>query len=210
MAFKLKPQDERFYTFFEESSEAICEAASILKAFFEDHSDPAAMLSRINEVEDQGDQIYLQTIDQINQSFITPFDREDILWVAQELNRVLDHIQGTMEKVVIYKVGTPKERYVLDMVNVLVKAAAEIQKAVVGLRNIRSSHKQIIQSCEKIRGYEHDADELYRAGIARLFQNTSNVVEIIKWKEIYEHLETTLDNCEAVSNALKGVAVKYV
>ena len=210
MAFKLKPQDERFFTYFENSAEAICEAAFILKAFFEEHGDPTAMLNRINEVEEQGDQIYMQTIEQINNSFITPFDREDILWLAQELNRVLDHIQGTMEKVVIYKVGKPKERYVLEMVNVLVKASGEIKRAVIRLRNIRSSHEEIIACCERIRAYEHECDDLYRAGIAILFETTENVVEIIKWKEIYEHLETTLDNCEAVSNVLKGVAVKYV
>lgn len=210
MVFKLKPQDELFFSFFENSADAICEAAFILKAFFENHSDAVAMLNRMNEVEDQGDQIYLETTEQINNSFVTPFDREDILWLAQELNRVLDHIQGTMEKVVIYKVGKPEENYARELVNVLVKASAEIKKAVIRLRNIRTSHHEIIDSCEKIRNYEHEADDLYRAGIATLFQKTTDVVEIIKWKEIYEHLETTLDNCEAVSNVLKGVAVKYV
>lgn len=210
MGIKLKPQNERFFNYFEDSSEAICEAAHILKAFFENHGDPAMNLDRINEVEHHGDKIFLKTIERINSSFITPFDREDILKLAQELNRVLDHIQGTMEKVVIYKAGQPKEKYVLDLVNVLEEAAEEIKTAVVCLRDIRANHKDIIESCEKIRAFEHDGDNLYRAGIARLFEKTENVIEIIKWKEIYEHLETTLDYCESVSNVIKGVAVKYV
>lgn len=210
MSIKLKPQDERFFTYFEDSAEAICEAANILKAFFENRGDPVINLDRINEVEHHGDRIFLKTIERINNSFITPFDREDILMLAQELNRVLDHVQGTMEKVVIYKAGQPKEAFVLDMVNVLEKAAEEIKTAVLCLRDIRGNHKEIIESCEKIRSFEHQGDNLYRAGIACLFEKTENVVEIIKWKEIYEHLETTLDYCETVSNVVKGVAVKYV
>ncbi|NLV22202.1 MAG: DUF47 domain-containing protein [Syntrophomonadaceae bacterium] len=210
MGIKLKPQDERFFEYFEDSTEAISEAAHILKAFFEDRSDPAMNLERINEVEHHGDRIFLKTIERINHSFITPFDREDILLLAQDLNRVLDHIQGTMEKVVIYKVGQPKERYVLDLVNVLVEATEEVKFAVRKLRELRVHHREIIESCEKIRAFEHQGDNLYRTGIASLFENTEDVIEIIKWKEIYEHLETTLDYCETVSNVIKGIAVKYV
>jgi len=210
LVFKLKPQDTRFFDYFEESAEAICEGADLLNRYFTEKGDPEAMLERINQVEDQGDQIYLDVMNQINNSFITPFDREDILWLAQELNRVLDHIQGTMEKMVIYKVGRPKEIYVPTMVSVLVKATEEIRQAVQWLRNNRSNNAQIIEACERIRAYEREGDDLYRAGIARLFEQTDDVVEIIKWKEIYEHLEATLDNCEAVSNVLKEIAVKYV
>ena len=210
MAFKLKPQDDRFFAFFESSAEAICEAAHILKNFFEDYSDPCLNLERINEVEHYGDRIFGETLEQINHSFITPFDREDILWLAQELNQVLDHIQGIMEKVVIFKVGQPRDLYILELVSVLEEAAEEIKTAVSCLRDLRANHRQIIQSCEKIRAYEHEGDNLYRTGIALLFDNTQDVVEIIKWKEIYEHLETTLDYCEGVSNVLKEVAVKYV
>jgi len=210
LGIKLKPQDERFFEYFEDSTEAISEAAHILKAFFEDRSDPAMNLERINEVEHHGDRIFLKTIERINHSFITPFDREDILLLAQDLNRVLDHIQGTMEKVVIYKVGQPKERYVLDLVNVLVEATEEVKFAVRKLRELRVHHREIIESCEKIRAFEHQGDNLYRTGIASLFENTEDVIEIIKWKEIYEHLETTLDYCETVSNVIKGIAVKYV
>lgn len=210
MGIKLKPQDERFFEYFEDSTEAISEAAHILKAFFEDRSDPAMNLERINEVEHHGDRIFLKTIERINHSFITPFDREDILLLAQDLNRVLDHIQGTMEIVVIYKVGQPKERYVLDLVNVLVEATEEVKFAVRKLRELRVHHREIIESCEKIRAFEHQGDNLYRTGIASLFENTEDVIEIIKWKEIYEHLETTLDYCETVSNVIKGIAVKYV
>jgi len=210
LGFKIKPQDDRFFEYFEEISGAICEATQILKGYFATRGDQVTNLDRINEVEHKGDQIFIQTMEQLNHSFITPFDKEDILRLAQELNRVLDHIQGTMEKMVIYKCQQPKERYIPALVNVLEQASEEIRATVDKLRDIRTHHKQIIASCEIIRGYEHEGDNLYRAGIARLFEQTDDPIYIIKWKEIYEHLETTLDHCEEVANVVKGIAVKYV
>jgi len=210
VSFRLKPRDEKFFTYFNQLSEYILEAAEILKRFFEHPQDPSETLDMIKEVEERGDQVLAVVMNHINDSFVTPFDREDILLLARELNNVLDHIQGTMEKVIIYKTGRPKDVNVLKMVYVLQAAAEEIKVAVDLLPDIRNKHREIIESCETIRAYEHEGDYLYRAGIALLFENTENVVEIIKWKEIYEHLETTLDYCENVSNLLKGVAVKYV
>ncbi|MDD4549574.1 MAG: DUF47 family protein [Syntrophomonadaceae bacterium] len=210
MVFKLKPRDDKFFDYFEELADAIYEASVILKKFFEKQSNPSSNLDLINEVEERGDQILSTVMSQINSSFVTPFDREDILSLARELNNVVDHIQGTMEKVVLYKASRPGQIYVSKLVNVLEEAAIEIKNAVDKLPYVRTMSSEIIESCERIRSLEHEGDYLYRAGIALLFENTQNVVDIIKWKEIYEHLETTLDYCEDVSNIIKGVAVKYV
>ncbi len=210
MSFRLKPRDDKFFKYFNDLADAICEASLILKSFVENRSDSTTNLDKINEVEERGDRILSEVMKRINNSFITPFDREDILLLSRELNNVVDHIQGTMEKIVIYKVGQPKEGYVLKLVQVLEEASQEIKNAVDKLPDVRNKSNEIINSCEKIRSFEHEGDYLYRAGIALLFENTQNVIDIIKWKEIYEHLETTLDYCENVSNILKGVAIKYV
>jgi predicted phosphate transport protein (TIGR00153 family) len=210
LSFRLKPRDDKFFKYFNDLADAICEASLILKSFVENRTESATNLDKINEVEERGDLILSEVMKRINNSFITPFDREDILMLARELNNVVDHVQGTMEKIVIYKVGQPKEDYVLKLVQVLEEAAHEIKNAVGKLPDVRSKSSEIIDSSEKIRSFEHEGDYLYRAGIALLFENTQNVIDIIKWKEIYEHLETTLDYCENVSNILKGVAIKYV
>jgi uncharacterized protein Yka (UPF0111/DUF47 family) len=210
VGIKLKPRDDKFFYYFNQLADAILEATEILKLFFQDSSEPFKKLDKIKAVEEQGDQIVASVMNRINNSFVTPFDREDILLLARELNNVLDHIQGTMEKVIIYKAGVPKAEYVLKMVAVLEEAAREIKIAVADLPMVREKHREIVISCEKIRNYEHEGDVLYREGIAELFENNDNVIEIIKWKEIYEHLETTLDYCENVSNLIKGVTVKYV
>lgn len=210
MSFRLKPRDDRFFKYFDDLAEAISEATLILKGFIENQNNPAEHLDKINKVEERGDSILSEVMRRINSSFVTPFDREDILLLARELNNVLDHVQGTMEKIVIFKVGQPRDVYVFKLVQVLEQASQEIKQAVAKLPEVRNSSKDIISSCEKIRTYEHEGDYLYRTGIAILFEKTENVIDIIKWKEIYEHLETTLDYCENVSNLLKGVAVKYV
>ncbi|NLT20245.1 MAG: DUF47 domain-containing protein [Syntrophomonadaceae bacterium] len=210
MGIRLKPRDDKFFYYFNQLADAILEATEIMKLFFQDSSEPFKKLDKIKAVEERGDQILASVMNRINNSFVTPFDREDILLLARELNNVLDHIQGTMEKVIIYKAGVPKAEYVLKMVEVLEEAAREIKIAVTDLPYVREKHREIVNSCEKIRNYEHEGDVLYREGIAELFENNDNVIEIIKWKEIYEHLETTLDYCENVSNLIKGVTVKYV
>jgi len=210
VAIKLKPREDKFFSYFEEIADAISEAADILKDFLQHQTDPVDNLELISAVEERGNETMSKVMDQINNSFVTPFDREDILELTREMTNVLDHIQGTMEKIVIYKAGKPKENYVLKLAYVLQAAAQEIKSAVAQLPDVRGNHNGIIEASEKIRSYEHEGYYLYRAGIALLFENNRNVIDIIKWKEIYEHLETTLDYCENVSNILKGIAVKYV
>ncbi len=211
MVFKLKPRNDLFFTYFDQLADAISEAANLLLQFIEKPGkDSSQNLEAINQVEERGDHILSEVMVQINSSFVTPFDREDILQLARGLNSIVDHTQGTMEKIVIYKAGRPKEIYILKLAQVLEKAAEEIKIAVSKLPDIRNLHQEVVEASEKIRNYEHEGDYLYRAGIALLFENTDNVVDIIKWKEIYEHLETTLDYCENVSNIIKGIAVKYV
>ncbi|NLB88147.1 MAG: DUF47 family protein [Syntrophomonadaceae bacterium] len=210
MLFRLKPRDDKFYVFFNDLAHSLCDAAAVLKEYVEEKTKADEHLNKLTQIEEKGDQILSTVMQHINSSFITPFDREDILLLSRELNNVLDHIQGTMEKIVIYKATPNDDPYILELVTVLEKACNETRVAVHKLPYIRTKNEEIIESCDVIREYEQEGDNLYRSGIALLFENTENVVDIIKWKEIYEHLETTLDYCENVSNLLKEVAVKYV
>jgi len=115
-----------------------------------------------------------------------------------------------MEKIVIYKTGKPQDTNIKGLVDVLVDASDEIKEAVICLRNLKENQGRVLEACDRIREYEHEGDRLYRNGIALLFENAENAIDIIKWKEVFEHLETTLDYCEELSNILKGVTVKYV
>lgn len=210
MQFRLKPRDDKFFTFFNDLAHSLCDAAAVLKMYVEEKTNANEHLNHLTEIEEKSDQILATVMQHINSSFITPFDREDILLLSRELNNVIEHIQGTMEKIVIYKATPNDDPYILELVTVLEKACNETKIAVHKLPFIRTKNEEILESCDIIRNYEHEGDNLYRSGIALLFENTENVIDIIKWKEIYEHLETTLDYCENVSNLLKEVAVKYV
>lgn len=210
MAFSIRPRDNEFFNYFNESSQAVCDGARILKDFVIDQGDPDQELERLNVVEARGEQVFIAIVDRLNDSFITPFEREDIFHLARELNGILDYIHGIMEMMVLYKASNTKYEQIKTLVEVLEKAAVEIKNAVWDLKSLKRNYDKVLVSCDQIKEYEHEGDFLYRTGIALLFEKVNDVIEIIKWKEIFEHLETALDRCEDVSNVLKGVAVKYV
>lgn len=209
VAIRLKPRDDYFFEQLNHMTSLLIEGTGILKDFVERDGDPNPRLERLNQVEAEGDNTFGAILDKLNTTFITPFDREDIYELSKELNKILDHIQGTMEKIVLYKAGQPKDTNIRQMILVLEKAVQEVQKAVGHLSSLSQHYREVLTCCDLIREYESEGDHLYRQGLAELFE-TKDAIEIIKWKEILEHLESTLDYCQDASYVLKGVAVKYV
>jgi len=209
LSIRFKPKDDYFFDSFDQLTGLLMEGTATLKDFVINDGDPYPRLEKLNQLEAEGDSIFGAILDKLNTSFITPFDREDIYELSKELNKILDHIQGTMEKIVLYKAGQPKDTSIREMIVVLENAVIEVQKAVRDLRQLHQKYPQVLASCDLIRQYENEGDHLYRKGLAELFE-TKDAIEIIKWKEILEHLESTLDYCQDASYVLKGVAVKYV
>ncbi|MGE5380310.1 MAG: DUF47 domain-containing protein [Methylocystaceae bacterium] len=206
---RFKPKDHYFFDSFDQLARLLIEGTAALKDYVVNDGDPLPRLEKLNQLEAEGDNIFGAILDKLNTTFIIPFDREDIYELSKELNKILDHIQGTMEKIVLYKAGQPKDTSVREMVLLLESSVIEVKKAVGDLRQLNQNYQQVLASCDLIRQYENDGDHLYRQGLAQLF-DTKDAIEIIKWKEILEHLESTLDYCQDVSYVLKGVAVKYV
>jgi len=204
----VKAKEEKFYILFQEAAETVFQGALLLKEAVKDHTVVNDTMTKITEVEHRGDQITRTIIDHLNQTFITPLDREDIYTLAQELDDILDYIEGTIERMMLYKTGKPSPD-VIDLVDILVEAVTEIQKAVASLRSLRNDGAGVLRTCQDINLLETKGDHLYRAGVARLFEEVTDPIEIIKWKEIFEHVETALDHCEDVSDVLKGVVLKY-
>jgi len=209
VAIRFKPRDDYFFNSFDKMAGLLIEGTAILKDYVVNNGDPLPRLEKLNQLEAEGDNLFGATLDKLNTSFITPFDREDIYELSKELNKILDHIQGTMEKIVLYKTGQPKDTSIRQMVVVLENAVTEVLNAVSDLRNLNQNYQHVLACCDLIRQYENEGDHLYRQGLAELFE-TKDAIEIIKWKEILEHLESTLDYCQDASYVLKGVAVKYV
>jgi hypothetical protein len=164
-------------------------------------------VAEITELEHAGDNITHEIIAQLNRTFVTPFDREDIALLAHTMDDVTDFIHAAADAMLIYKIDKPSPR-AKELSNIIVEGAAEIEKAVRGLRR-HADLRGILERCVEINRLENMADRVFRAAIAELFDDTKDIAQVIKWREIFEHMESATDRCEDVANVLEGVALKH-
>jgi predicted phosphate transport protein (TIGR00153 family) len=201
------PREERFFDLFEESTRNATKASLALKEMIDSWQFIDSRVAEITEMEHQGDTITHQVISLLHRTFITPFDREDIALLAHTIDDIMDFIHASADAMFIYKIASPTQR-AKDLAGIIVQGTDEVEKAVRGLRH-KSEFRQILERCVEINRLENMADRVYRAAIAELFDNTTDIAEIIKWREIYEHMESATDRCEDVADVLEGVALKH-
>ncbi len=204
--FPFIPREQKFFDLFEASTKNISKASKALKEMLDTWQFIDSRVAEITELEHEGDSITHQIISLLHRTFVTPFDREDIAMLAHTMDDVVDFIHSAADAMFIYKVTNPTAR-AKELADVIVQAAAEMEKAVSGLRS-KSEFKQMLEKCVEINRLENAADRIYRAAIGELFENTSDIAQIIKWREIYEHMESATDRCEDVADVLEGVALK--
>jgi len=205
--FPFIPREEGFFVLFEESAQNMVKAAQSLKHLVDNWQDVEQKVGEITELEHQGDTITHQIMAQLNRTFVTPFDREDIALLANTLDDVTDFIHAASDAMLLYKVGSPSQR-AKELADIIVQAATEIERAMPQLRH-RSELKQIFTRCVEINRLENAADRVFRSAMAELFDDSADITHIIKWREIYEHMESATDRCEDVANVLEGVALKH-
>jgi len=205
--FPFIPREEKFFGLFEQSAHNMVNAAQALNELVDIWDNIEGRVDEIAKLEDEGDTITHQIIHRLNLTFVTPFDREDIVRLAESLDDVVDFIHAAATRMFIYRIdrSTPRAK---ELADILVQATTEIEKAMPLLRH-RAELGKVLPRCVEINRLENTADEVYRSALAELFDETKDMAQIIKWREIYEHLETATDRCEDVSNALEGVALKY-
>jgi len=204
--FPFMPKEEKFFGLFEESAQNMVKTALGLKDLVDNWENVEAKVAEIEELEHRGDTITHQIMAQLHRSFVTPFDREDIALLAHTMDDVTDFIQSAADHMLIYKVNHPDER-AKELANIIVQATNEIEKAILRLKH-RIELKEILKHCVEINRLENMADKVYRSALAELFENTADICQVIKWREIYEHMETATDRCEDVANVIEGVALK--
>lgn len=200
------PREHKFFDLFEASAKNITKAARELKEMMDTWQFIDSWAAEITELEHEGDSITHQIISLLHRTFITPFDREDIALLAHTMDDIIDFVHATADAMFIYKIPSPTPR-AKDLADIIVQGAVEVEKAVHGLRH-KSEFKQILERCVEINRLENMADRVYRAAIGELFENTSDIAQIIKWREIYEHMESATDRAEDVADVLEGVALK--
>jgi predicted phosphate transport protein (TIGR00153 family) len=203
--FPFMPREQKFYDLFEASAANITKASKALKEMLDTWQFIDSRVAEITELEHEGDTITHQVISMLHRTFVTPFDREDIALLAHTMDDVIDFIHSAADSMFIYKIKNPSAR-AKELADVIVQAAVELQKAVSCLRHKKQFNK-MLESCVEINRLENSADRIYRAAIGELFDNT-DMAYVIKWREIYEHMETATDRAEDVADVIEGVALK--
>jgi len=205
--FSLMPKQEKFFDLFEESACNVVKASRALKEMVDTWEFVESRVAEITELEHAGDTITHQIMAQVHRTFVTPFDREDIAALAHSLDDVIDLVHAAADAMLIYKIDQPSQR-ARELADIIVQAAAEVERAVCGLRR-RSDLKKILERCVEINRLENMADRVFRSTMAELFEDAADLAQVIKWREIYEHMEGATDRCEDVANVLVGVALKH-
>ena len=161
---------------------------------------------KIHTIETEADQLVRDIFSELNRTFITPLDREDMQRVASKLDDTIDHIDGISARLHSYKITTAPP-YALDMANELVKATKEVELMTAKLRNIKNP-SSMIEHCRNTSAIEHKVDDLYSAAITKLFES-NDAIEIIKLKDIYEKMESASDRCVDVADVVEDIVLKY-
>jgi predicted phosphate transport protein (TIGR00153 family) len=205
--FNFMPRENKFFNLFEQMAKTMVMAAQELKKLVDSWEDVDETVAKITEIEHEGDIITHQIMYQLNRTFITPFDREDIGLLAHSLDDVIDLIHAAADTMLLYKVKTPSQR-AKELAEIIVQITTAVQRAMPQLRQ-RGDIQQMLNFCIEINRLENIADKIFRSALTELFDDTTNIADVIKWREIYQYMESANDKCEDVANVLEGVALKH-
>ncbi|MDR3565446.1 MAG: DUF47 family protein [Negativicutes bacterium] len=203
-----KPREDKFFELFSASTRLVRQGAYTLRDVMRDYTDIEQKMQLILDIEHEADETNDAILDLLNRTFITPLDREDIYLLATMLDDVVDFLQGTIERIVLYRTGRPSNG-AAEMGRLLADCTDELVKGFDLLKNIKGNRDKILDHTRKIVVLENEGDHIYRQEIAHLFNTCPDPVKIIKWKEVLEHLEEALDHCEKIADLLRGVVMKY-
>jgi uncharacterized protein len=202
--FNLIPKEVRFFDYFEQQSEQIIKAGTLLSELVHNFADARAKAFAIKEVEHAGDQITHEMFRRLNTTFITPLDREDIHDLATRLDDVLDFIEAVAERLVIYRIKEPTSAC-RALAELIVAQIAAMDRCI---RCLRTMDPGFHEHSVEVNRLENRADALLRETLAAMFEAAGDPIEVIKWKEIYETLEAVTDRCEDVANVIEGIILK--
>jgi uncharacterized protein len=200
---RLLPQERSFFDLFDQQADNIHVGAKALLQMLERYTGVPEQVQNIKAIEHHGDDITHGILTKLNSTFITPFDREDLHELCSRLDDVIDLIDAAASRFVLYRVNAVRPG-TIDLVKILVAATAEVVSCVKALETPDKALKFAIE----INRCENESDRLCRTLIAQLFDEEKDPVQIIKWKEIFEVIETAVDKCEDVANVIESVILK--
>jgi len=203
-AHRLRPEEKEFLGWIESAAHNLLGAARALQALFDDYTDPEEQWRKIREAEHEGDMITHRIMKKLNQTFIPFIDRQDLRALTSALDDVVDFIEAAASRMVLYHIEQPTVES-REMVALIMASAEQVVKATEHLPRFVG----VEEICVEINRLENAADDLYRRAIASLFEGKRPILEVTKWKEIYELLEGVTDRCEDVANIVETIALKH-
>jgi len=204
MRLSLMPKKSIFFTLFSQHADNALEATQSLEKLLSDFTDVESKARDIHAIEHYGDKLTHQIMQELNGTFVTPLDREDIVGLASKLDDVTDVCHDVAEMIVLYKVRTIRPQ-AAQQAKVLVAATQHLVTAVKDLEHLKGLEPHWI----KIHTLENEGDSLFRAAVGSLFAESTDPVEIIKWKDIHGLIEVAIDRCEDVANIVETIVVKH-
>jgi uncharacterized protein len=197
------PREREFFDLFEEAGGNILRAADLLDQMLRSYPERSELARDILICEQEGDRITHDIIRRLNETFVTPIDREDIYALAGALDDVVDYAEEVADYLGLYKIEAPMEQ-AQRLAHVLLQASRQIAEAMPRLRGF----KDISHYTVEINRLENDGDRITREAIAALFDNGIDPMVVVRWKDIYERLENAIDATETVANILESVVIK--
>ncbi|MFA7199552.1 MAG: DUF47 family protein [Methanoculleus sp.] len=200
------PQDKAFFDLFDEMAKTVVSAADLLVEFVENFENVKEQCHRMKQLEHRGDDITHQIYEQLNQTFITPLEPEEISRLASAMDDILDYIDGSTQQMYSYGI-TETDDSMVQLAKLIQLSVIEIEKAIAGIRSIKDPGL-IEERCIEVNRLENIADTVLGHAIMDLFK-TNDAITIIKLKDIYENLEVATDKCEDVANVLSDIAIRH-
>ncbi|MEN9686409.1 MAG: hypothetical protein RLZZ28_2195 [Bacteroidota bacterium] len=203
------PKNKVFYELFEDVSEKAHEMGIKLKEMVSEpnHDKRAAILAVIEDLEHKNDDNTHRIFTELGRNFITPFDREDIHYLATSLDDIADYIYASAKKINFYSVN-PNDTGIQKMADLILQGTVEIKKAVFGLRDMKNL-REMTEAMVKVNSIENQADDVFDMSIEMLFQQENDFKEVIKKREIYQVMEIVTDKCEDAANVIESIIIKY-
>ncbi len=196
-------RDREFFDLFEEAGGNILRCAALLEEMLRDYPERNELAREILICEQEGDRITHDIIQRLNQTFVTPIDREDIYALSSALDDIVDYTEEVADYLGLYKIEAPMQQ-AQDLAEVLHLASRQISEALPRLRGFKDlSHYTV-----EINRLENDGDRIVREAIASLFDNGIDPMVVIRWKDIFERLENAIDSTERVANIIEGIVIK--
>jgi uncharacterized protein len=206
MLKRLIPREYNFFESFDQAAKFAVNAAQLLLKLTENYADADPIARELNGVEHACDDVAHRTMEQLNKTFITPLDREDIHVMILRIDDVVDLTNAAANRMAYFGIQKPTQ-HAINLAKQVVRGSEKLADAVHGMYSSRN-YEQVMRDCIAVHEVENAADDILHIALAELFATEKNAIEVIKWKDIYETMEKITDRLEDVANVLQGVIVK--